>query len=98
MDREAVRMVEDIPPQLKAQGWRFNRRDSHPYPRSKPKWYIAVYEQPFEDGVDDDRISQPTSEGNLRVNISAAYHVFVTVMNDLRRRPRNSDDGYVRSG
>lgn len=68
MDVATVRMLEDIPPQLTAQGWRFVRRDSREHRTLAATWYIAVYERRFEPGTDDERFARPTRDGVIRVS------------------------------
>ena len=97
MDAVTLRMMENLPPRLKAQGWKFVRHESRPYTTMGTPWYIAVYERRYDHGIDDDRFIQPTEDGYARVSTDQArcpswvdaYNDAVQMMEEIdgRRKP-----------
>jgi urease accessory protein UreF len=52
MDLDAMRLLQDIPDDLKMQGWEWVRTESRAVKRLSTTWYKAVYARPFERGID----------------------------------------------
>ncbi len=52
MDDETVRMLEDLPPDLRERGWEFVPSASRAA-QSAP-WHRAVYQRPFDDRLDSE--------------------------------------------
>ena len=53
MDDETVRMLEDLPADLLARGWRFVPLDSRA--AQTALWHRAVYHRPFDDQLDTEK-------------------------------------------
>jgi hypothetical protein len=54
MDLDAMRLLQEIPDDLKMQGWEWVRLESRTVKRLSTTWYKAVYARPFERGIDPD--------------------------------------------
>lgn len=72
MDAVTLRMLENLPPWLKAQGWTLVRHESRPSTTMGTPWYITVYERRYDHDIDDDHVIQPTDDGYARVSTDGA--------------------------
>jgi hypothetical protein len=48
MDRATQHMLEDIPAELTARGWRFVREESHPYRYDDVPSYVVAYKRRYD--------------------------------------------------
>ncbi len=57
MDIDAIRLLQDLPIDLKAQGWQWERSQSGVIKTLAETGYKAVYARPFERGIDSDDLA-----------------------------------------
>ncbi len=91
MDIATARMLAELPPHLRQRGWMFMHGQSHEYRNIAATWYVAVYERPYDENVDDVR---PTRERRVHVSTNSmrspswadAYTDAVQRMEEIDRR------------
>ncbi len=57
-DLEAVRLLDDIPRDLKVRGWRLSHTESSVQKGPVVTWYDAVYTRRFEPDIDDAALAE----------------------------------------
>jgi hypothetical protein len=72
MDLDAMRLLQEIPDDLKMQGWEWVRTESGTADNLATTWYTAVYARPFERGIDPEE-SAHHHKGRWLVRVSTDH-------------------------
>jgi len=101
MEPAPIQMLEELPDDLRSGGWQLVREDTDVYQLTDSVQYIAVYERPFDVGVDDlQALSTMPEDRGSRARVSTnqagsasweqAYRDAIEMMREVdgRRRER----------
>jgi hypothetical protein len=72
VDGTTLRMLRDLPDDLRAMGWEFVPGESHPYRTLGSTWFIAVFARPYAPGIDDDRFVGTIQRGYVWISTNRA--------------------------
>ncbi len=65
MDLDAMRLLQELPDDLKYRGWEWMRLESSVHKTVGARWFVAVYARPFERGIDQDHMAHHHKGGRF---------------------------------